>query len=200
MARSAGSKPDDTCLLDDDSHVRVDAPGDVYAAPATPFRQAINRATFQMPNRDRRAAAHSCGRGSAPAPQVVGRAVTTASAASPKLPRALCCRERGAKVERPRLYSDEPQPLRQQAKRSGQFDGMGYAEPCDRSAGGSRRSGAQPRCRTCTWPGVAARVGQHHPGEAELRDVGRHLGPDRVVAAGTVLDADHEGSHTPPQR
>jgi hypothetical protein len=44
--------------------------------------------------------------------------------------------------------------------------------------------------------------GHRDPREAELRDAGRHLGPDRVVAAGAVPDAYHKGSHavTPRRR
>jgi hypothetical protein len=129
------------------------------------------------------------------------------------------CGERGAKAERPRLHSDECQPLRQQAKRSGQLDGLGDAEPMRperRRITAQRRTAEMPHVHPA---GVAARVdGVHddhvvvsaellderdrlvehdhrHPREAELRDAGRHLGSDRVVAAGTIPDADHEGSH-----
>jgi hypothetical protein len=135
-------------------------------------------------------------------------------------------RKRGARLERPRLYSDERQPFRQPAERSGQLDGVGNPEPV-RSE--SRRITAQ--WRTAEIPHlhparVAARVDRinddhvvvsvellderdrlvehdhRNPWKAELRDTGRYLRPDRVVAAGAVPDADYEGWHaiTAPQR
>ena len=134
--------------------------------------------------------------------------------------------ERGAQAKCPRFYSDEREPLRQPAERPGELDGVGDAEPVR-----SERRRLTEQRRTADIPHVhpawvAARVrrvnddhvvvssellderqrlvkhGHRNPWEAELRDAGRHLGPDRVVAAGAVPDSDHEGWHavTPPRR
>ena len=134
--------------------------------------------------------------------------------------------ERGAQAKCPRFYSDERQPLRQPAERPGELDGVGDAEPVR-----SERRRLTEQRRTADIPHVhlawvAARVdrihddhvvvssellderhglvkhGHRNPWEAELRDAGRYLGPDRVVAAGAVPDAYHEGWHavTPPRR